>query len=526
MSAGKEHWRTLGLAFGRQAPQKSGGPHVKAMRRCPALNFAASLWDTAFFRPDRRRVAGPMQPHRAARRFSSETKKPQVSRSTQVLQQPARGIERRSDHQVLRLEADDKGWPQTTPPTISEPSSASGLATTGSNETSEYGFLLRYGLDAKLIHTVVQRAEDEGVQPHELLVASGFLSEIEYVGALAQHLGVAFISGRSEQILVPDAEPLANPKIATARSDVAGGDWVAVLDGMAHGPLFLQSLVVRSKDKSVEIALATRRTLSAAAGRDRWRHLVRDAAGGLARRAPELSASSGLWLAQAVLLAVLIGLELGGFLVVPRIATLVLALIITLPFLMINFFRTAGIISLFAGERAITGLGPKMHRQSKELPVYTILCPLFAEAAVLPQLVQALKNLDYSPAKLDIKLVLEEVDKETQEVARSLDLPASFEIIVVPDGRPRTKPKALNYALKFARGRFVVVYDAEDLPERDQLLRVLDVFDRSPPDVGCVQARLVIHNVDDSWITRQFALVYLALFDCLLPTYERLAFEL
>ncbi|MEE9590262.1 MAG: hypothetical protein V3V97_19830, partial [Hyphomicrobiaceae bacterium] len=71
MSAGKEHWRTLGLAFGRQAPQKSGGSHVKAMRRCPALNFAASLWDTAFFRPDRRRVAGPMQPHRAARRFSS-----------------------------------------------------------------------------------------------------------------------------------------------------------------------------------------------------------------------------------------------------------------------------------------------------------------------------------------------------------------------------------------------------------------------------------------------------------------------
>ena len=56
LSAGKEIWRTLGLAFGRQARQKSGGYHVKPVRRRPALNFAASLWDTAFFRPGRRRV--------------------------------------------------------------------------------------------------------------------------------------------------------------------------------------------------------------------------------------------------------------------------------------------------------------------------------------------------------------------------------------------------------------------------------------------------------------------------------------
>ncbi len=51
LSAGKENWRTLGLAFGRQAPQMSGGSHVQPMRRRPALNFAASLWDLSFFAP-------------------------------------------------------------------------------------------------------------------------------------------------------------------------------------------------------------------------------------------------------------------------------------------------------------------------------------------------------------------------------------------------------------------------------------------------------------------------------------------
>jgi len=56
----------------------------------PSAQFRRIPLGPKFFRPDRRRVAGQMQPHRAARRFSSETKKPQVSRSTRVLQRPAR----------------------------------------------------------------------------------------------------------------------------------------------------------------------------------------------------------------------------------------------------------------------------------------------------------------------------------------------------------------------------------------------------------------------------------------------------
>lgn len=88
---------------------------------------------------------------------------------------------------------------------------------------------------------------------------------------------------------------------------------------------------------------------------------------------------------------------------------------------------------------------------------------------MLASLTSVLARLDYPAAKLDIKLVLEAVDAETIAAARKLRLPGNAEIAVVPDLHPRTKPKALNYALPLARGEYLVIYDAEDRPERDQL---------------------------------------------------------
>jgi cellulose synthase/poly-beta-1,6-N-acetylglucosamine synthase-like glycosyltransferase len=101
-------------------------------------------------------------------------------------------------------------------------------------------------------------------------------------------------------------------------------------------------------------------------------------------------------------------------------------------------------------------------------------------------------------------------------------LPAHMRIVVVPDGEPRTKPRALNYALTFAEGDYVVVYDAEDEPEPDQLRRALVLLRSEPDRIGCVQARLNVYNAGTSWFTRQFAIEYSCLFDALLPALERL----
>jgi cellulose synthase/poly-beta-1,6-N-acetylglucosamine synthase-like glycosyltransferase len=158
----------------------------------------------------------------------------------------------------------------------------------------------------------------------------------------------------------------------------------------------------------------------------------------------------------------------------------------------------------------------------RELPVYTILAPLYREAHMLPGLVNALARLDWPAAKLDIKLILESVDTETIAAAQALQLPGNFEIVVVPAHEPRTKPKALNYALPLARGEYLVIYDAEDRPEPDQLRRAFAAFQSGPPNLATVQARLNLYNVHDNWLTRQFTIEYCALFDGLLPTLDRL----
>src|SRR4029079_17469160 len=103
-----------------------------------------------------------------------------------------------------------------------------------------------------------------------------------------------------------------------------------------------------------------------------------------------------------------------------------------------------------------------------------------------------------------------------------LALPGNFRSLIVPQGGPQTKPKALNYALQFARGDFVVVYDAEERTQPGQLRRAWDVFSQSPPSLACLQAQLNIYNPRQSWFTRQFAIEYSVLFDAILPALESL----
>ncbi|AAM39994.1 conserved hypothetical protein [Xanthomonas campestris pv. campestris str. 8004] len=157
-----------------------------------------------------------------------------------------------------------------------------------------------------------------------------------------------------------------------------------------------------------------------------------------------------------------------------------------------------------------------------DLPVYTVLVPMYKEPEVLPILANALRKLDYPISKLDVKLVLEADDFDTIEAAKKLGLEAFFEIIRVPPSQPKTKPKACNYALHFARGELLTIYDAEDKPEPDQLKRVVAAFRKAEKDVVCIQARLNYYNADENWLTRMFTLEYTLWFDFYLPALEYL----
>lgn len=155
--------------------------------------------------------------------------------------------------------------------------------------------------------------------------------------------------------------------------------------------------------------------------------------------------------------------------------------------------------------------------KNKELPIYTVLVPLYKEANVLAVFVDSMAKMDYPKNKLDVILLLEEDDKETQQTAKDLKLPRYIRTVVVPHSFPKTKPKACNYGLSLAKGEYIVIYDAEDQPDPSQLKKAILGFKSSPPEVGCLQAKLNYHNKGQNLLTRFFTAEYSLWFDVVLP---------
>lgn len=262
----------------------------------------------------------------------------------------------------------------------------------------------------------------------------------------------------------------------------------------------------------------------------------------LAVSRPELSAATGLTNWQKYLPIVLV-----AALVVITVLNVSVGMIVLLASANIAFFisvafktfaavrwpfRRANIERFQLGvarERFRRGIPAIWHLRliDEELPTYTILVPAYKEPEVIHKVIINLDDLDYPQSKLEVLILLEEDDFETLEVAKSTSPPEYVRILVVPKGEPQTKPRACNYGLTFAQGEFVVIYDAEDHPDPQQLRIAVnefrqDEFERqylwpNQRKLVCTQAALNYFNADYNIITRMFAVEYSHWFDAMLP---------
>src|SRR3989442_7579110 len=179
-----------------------------------------------------------------------------------------------------------------------------------------------------------------------------------------------------------------------------------------------------------------------------------------------------------------------------------------------------------SGEKIDEKIIHALDQQGVEWPSYTILCPLYKEAAIVPQFVEAMKALDYPMEKLQVLFLTEENDNETRAALYRMQLPASFTILTVPKGTLQTKPRACNFSLLQAKGQFVVIFDAEDKPEPSQLKKAILTFANHGPEVACVQAKLNYYNAGQNLLTRWFTAEYSTWFDIMLPGLQRSGFSL
>lgn len=355
-----------------------------------------------------------------------------------------------------------------------------------------------------------RRALAVGVGGDEALICAGRLTPAAASAYLAEHLEL-----ESDPLAAPPATGLAFPeailRLGTLQETQNHGPPRFSFAARGHTARRLARALKRDPELGARTRLVTPEGLHAYIARHADAALGARAAFALKQRHPHLSAAG---LTPSRRLAVLLGaagLAAGGLLVaLPAPFLLGVMALLSAVFLANAALRLGACFIRPAPEEPLT-LCPV------RLPIYTLIVPLYRETRVLPDLIAALCRLDYPPEKLDIKLVIEPDDAPMHALLRRLRLPPWFEVVVAPTQGPRTKPKALNAALAFARGSYVGVYDAEDVPAPDQLHRALAAFQTAGPAVACVQARLTIENAGDTWISRHFAAEYAGQFDVLLP---------
>lgn len=370
---------------------------------------------------------------------------------------------------------------------------------------AEIGFLASYGYAPDVLREAALLAERAGVTAEEFLIKGGHIGEVEFYRALANELALPFASAPrlSAQARFPFS-------ILAGLAPLAGHDGGFVM--APRGPALAGLLRSRRPPKGL-LAVTSPSNLAKAVFRTQAKAIAHHAANDLPDHAPDLSSRGGASIVQIAgsSAVALLASFVGGL--APALTLACISAILSPLFLGLVVMRLATSLLSNPVEPAV----PPRRADDAELPVYTIIAALYREKHVIPRLIAALAKLDYPSSKLDIKIVIEADDEETREALAAVDMPGFVEVLVAPPGLPRTKPRALNVALPLARGRFTVIYDAEDVPDRDQLRLAAAVFARLPQEVACLQARLTIDNTDDSWLTRLFTIEYAALFDVFNP---------
>jgi cellulose synthase/poly-beta-1,6-N-acetylglucosamine synthase-like glycosyltransferase len=376
---------------------------------------------------------------------------------------------------------------------------------------------LRGVLPAQVLKAAEAKARELGIGADQVLIRQGVIDEEAYLRRLAFHTGVA-----SEDFSEIDRRdsPLHDDKIADAaalgllpfRQDRR---LIWTLAPRRLAARMLCRLIAECPDLSERVRLTSSARLDQFLLHQADEVLGRAAARGLHRRFPQMSAApaaspSSQWRRHLQCIKGPCGIA-ALMLLPPIIALDVWSTVLALWFLAFTGFR-------LAGSFAPRPVQPKLRRLSdRQLPVYTVIAALYREAKSVAPLMQAIGDLDYPREKLQVILALEPNDLATRAAIARLGPMPHVQVLIAPDIDPKTKPKALNCALPFARGAFVAVFDAEDRPDPGQLRAALDAFRNEDAGVACVQASLCIHNFEESWLTRMFAAEYAGQFDVFLP---------
>ena len=376
-------------------------------------------------------------------------------------------------------------------------------------------FLPHYGVPLGVLLQSADLAGRDGVQTDEALIHSGAMPPELFYRLLARHLNVPFIDTYVPLAVHACRALCSQSGIAPLAPNRAGLGYVMAPRGAGLAALLARA--PRAPGCAAEFAVTTPGHLTRLALVSQSHRIACEASGQLLAERPDLCAFGGPGKGQKHVAASAAALAIAGIAAAPTPGFLVLGGLFGALFAGTVMLRLWALGASLADRRpAPPPLG------DHDLPVYSVLLPVYREPNVVGKLLGAVSAFDYPRAKLDVKLLVEAGDCQTLAALRGKTLPSFCEVIIAPPGAPQTKPRALNIALPFCRGALVVIYDAEDEPDPGQLRLAAATFAQAPESLVCLQGRLHIDNAGDSWLTAMFGMEYAALFDVTNPGFAAL----
>jgi cellulose synthase/poly-beta-1,6-N-acetylglucosamine synthase-like glycosyltransferase len=362
-------------------------------------------------------------------------------------------------------------------------------------------------------------AQTTGVRLGHALVNRGYITEDQLYGYLSKQTSFPFYNLESVEI-DENVAALIDPKVAHEYGILPIQDSGEYLTVAMVDPLNSQAIAKSQEllEREIHPVFVTEKDFDRALDRLYSQDFLEQSISELLERTPEDSAFKVLNTPQVIGLILLVLISLAWIFVDFMSFIVLINAVSTIFYIAFSSYKFYLVYRALSNRMEVPVESEELESlDDRSLPVYTILVPVYKEAEVLSELLESLNKLDYPTTKLDIQVLLEEDDQATIDAYYNWNPPSHFHGVVVPYGEPKTKPKACNYGLIHARGEYVVIFDAEDIPQPDQLKKIVVAFRKSPSDIACIQSKLNYYNSHQNLLTRWFTVEYSMWFDLFLP---------
>lgn len=146
---------------------------------------------------------------------------------------------------------------------------------------------------------------------------------------------------------------------------------------------------------------------------------------------------------------------------------------------------------------------PFFDLDKSDIPFITIQLPIYNELYVVERLIDTIALFNYPKDKFEIQVLDDSTDESIQIAAdkvREIKEKGVDIQHIRRKGRIGFKAGALDYGLKMAKGEFIVIFDADFIPDRNFLLKTIPYFEDDK--IGVVQTRWGHINKNYSLLTK------------------------